>query len=66
MKEVSKYTYELNLLAMMDIHPVLHVSLLEPIHNDPFPSQAIIPPSPIIVEGGSEYKVEDILDSHIF
>jgi hypothetical protein len=65
-KEVGKYAYELNLPATMDIHPILHVSLLEPVSNDPFPGQAVTPPGPIIVEGESKYEVEEVLDSRMF
>jgi hypothetical protein len=64
-KEVGKYAYELNLPAMMDVHPVFHVSLLEPVRDDPFPGQAATPPSPIIIEGEPEYEVKEVLDSRM-
>jgi hypothetical protein len=63
---VGKYTYQLELPSTMDVHPVFHVSLLEPVYNDPLPGQLPPPPEPIIVEGEPEYEVEDILDSRIF
>jgi hypothetical protein len=64
--EVGKYAYELNLPATMDVHPVFHVSLLEPVCDDSFPGQVGIPPSPIIIEGEPEYEVEDVLNSRMF
>jgi hypothetical protein len=65
-KEVGKYAYELELPPTMDVHPVLHVSLLEPIRGDPVPGQRLPPPEPIIIDREPEYEVEDIVDSHIF
>jgi hypothetical protein len=65
-KEVGKYTYELNLPATMNVHPVFHVSLLEPVRDDSFPSQVATPPGPIIIEGEPEYEVEEVLDSRMF
>jgi hypothetical protein len=50
----------------MDIHPVFHVSLLDPVHQDPLPGQVIPAPEPVIVEGEPEYEVEEVLDSRIF
>ena len=47
----------------MRIHPVQHVSLLDPAHNDPLPGQVISPPLPVEVNDKSEYYVEEILDS---
>jgi hypothetical protein len=38
-KEVGKYAYELELPPTMDIHPVFHISLLEPICGDLMPGQ---------------------------
>jgi hypothetical protein len=51
---------------MMDVHPVFHVSLLEPVRDDSFPGQVATPPGPIIIEGEPEYQVEDVLDSRMF
>jgi hypothetical protein len=64
-KEVGKYAYKLNLPATMDVHPILNISLLEPICDDPFPSQVATPPSPVIIEGEPKYEVEEVLDSHM-
>jgi hypothetical protein len=50
----------------MDIHPIFHVSLLEPVHNDPLLGQVISAPEPIIVKGKPEYEVQEVLDSHLF
>jgi hypothetical protein len=38
-KEVGKYAYKLKLPPMMNVHPVFHISLLEPICGDPMPGQ---------------------------
>lgn len=50
--------------SMSQLHPVFHVSLLEPMregHNDQYQD----PPPAIEVEGEPEYAVEHILDSRI-
>jgi hypothetical protein len=65
-KEVGKYTYQLQLPPTMDIYPVFHVSLLDPVRQDPLPGQVIPAPEPVIVEGELEYEVEEVLDSQIF
>jgi hypothetical protein len=50
----------------MDVYPVFHVSLLEPTQGDLLPGQYLPLPEPIIVDGESEYKVEEVVDSRIF
>jgi hypothetical protein len=59
----SGLTYELELPPTMAIHPVFHVTLLEPYKEDPIPGRSHSPPQPIIVEGQEEWEVEKILDS---
>ena len=44
--------------------PIVHVSLLKPVHPDPFQWQSL-PPSPVMVQGQREYHVWAILDSRI-
>ena len=46
----------------MKIHPVFHVSLLEPYTPDPIPGRSQPPPLPVITaEGEEEYEIEAIL-----
>ena len=47
----------------MKVHPVFHVSLLEPTANDPLLDQVQPNPPPVIIEGEEEYEVNEILDS---
>ena len=49
----------------MRIHSVQHVFLLDSAHEDPLPSQTILPPLPVDVDDESEYYVEQVLDSRI-
>jgi hypothetical protein len=64
---INPVAYKLNLPSSMRIHPVFHVSLLEPKTKDIVPSLVQpAPPPPVILEGVEEFEVESILDSRIF
>jgi len=63
---VSSHAYRLTLPDTMKVHPVFHVSLLEPVSNDPLPGQSNPPPPPVIVDGEEEFEVEEVLDSRLF
>jgi hypothetical protein len=52
-REVSPYAYELELPRGLRIHPVHHVSLLDPAAEDPLPGQLITPPPTVSVSNGS-------------
>jgi hypothetical protein len=47
----------------MKIHPVFHVSLLEPFHHSTIRTQPPEPVIPEIIDGEEEWPVEKILDS---
>ena len=47
----------------MKIHPVFHVSLLEPASTDPLPGQVNSNPPRIEVEDEILWQVEEVLDS---
>jgi len=65
-RRVSPYAYELDLPRSLRIHPVHHVSLLDPVAGDPLPGQVVTPPPPVEVEGDSEYQVERVEDSRLY
>lgn len=65
---VGQLSYRLDLPASMQIHPVFHMSLLEPLRENTLPGQVEEPPPPIgtITDEGvdtREREVEEILDS---
>jgi len=64
-QKVFSHAYKLNLATSMKIHPVFHISLLEPASADPLPGQIQPPPPPVIIEDEPEWEVEEILDSRI-
>ncbi|MBW0467681.1 hypothetical protein O181_007396 [Austropuccinia psidii MF-1] len=47
------------------IHPVFHISLLEPVKTSTIPNRDQEPPPPIIIEEEDEWEVSQILDSKI-
>src|SRR5258705_1246640 len=65
-KKVSSHAYKLDLPASMKVHPVFHISLLEPAATDPLPDQVQPLPPPVIVEDKEpEWEVDEIVDSKI-
>jgi transposase InsO family protein len=64
-EKVSAYAYRLRLHEDMHVHPVFHVSLLEPAPDDPYPGQRQDPPPPVEIEGEQEWFVDQILDSRL-
>ena len=51
--------------SMRAIHPVFHVSMLEPSTPNPFPAREAIPEPPVILDREPEYKILEILNSKI-
>lgn len=47
------------------LHPVFHLSLLEPAVKNPLQEQIKPPPPPVIVYDEPEYEIEEILDSKV-
>ena len=63
---VGTRAFHLDLPPSMTIHPVFHVSLLDPVTPNPFPERALpAPPPPPTATGGGDlaYEVDHILDS---
>ena len=54
LEKVFSHAYKLDLLPYMKVHPVFHVSILEPDFSDPLTGQRTPPPPPIIVDGEEE------------
>src|SRR5258705_2303856 len=60
----SSHSFTLHLPQhFCSIHPVFHISQLEPAEPDPFPQCAQPPPPPVEIDGDIEYEVSKILDS---
>jgi isopentenyl phosphate kinase len=51
--------------SMHSVHPVFHVSQLEPASVNPFPHRHQPPPLPVDIDGELEYEILEILDSKI-
>ena len=62
---VGNAAFRLRLPPSMKIHPVFHVSLLEPYVANTFPGRVVPPPLAIQVDGFEEFEVNKILDSKI-
>ena len=63
--QVGTSFFRLDLPSSMHIHPVFHVSLLEPHVANTFPRRIERIPRPIQVDGLPEFEVREILDSRI-
>lgn len=60
----QSFTLELS-ETLRGVHPVFHVSMLEPATPNTIPGRIIPPPPPIEIDGEEEYEIADIVDSKI-
>ena len=51
--------------TLRGVHPVFHVSMLEPSHVNTIPNRIEPPPPSVEIEGEQEYEIDLILDSKI-
>ncbi|MBW0587565.1 hypothetical protein O181_127280 [Austropuccinia psidii MF-1] len=65
-KRVSTHAYHLQLPSQWkSIHPVFHISLLDPVKTSTIPNRHQEPLPPIIIEEEEEWEVSQILDSKL-
>jgi hypothetical protein len=66
-EQISSHAFRLTLpLGMRLLHPVFHVSLLEPYRENTIARRTSPPPLPVEVDGETEYEVAAILDSRVY
>ena len=63
LEHIGSSAFRLALPYAIKIHPVYHVSLVEPHVANPFPGRVVVPPLAIQVDGVEEFEVNSILDS---
>jgi len=51
--------------SMHSVHPVFHVSILEPTTSNTFSKRIQLAPTPVIIDGEPEYEISQIVDSKI-
>ena len=51
--------------SMHGMHPIFHISMLEPSAPNEFLNRTETPPPPVIINGETEFKILEILDSKI-
>ena len=62
----STLLFNLRLLeSMCSVHPVFHVSMLEPAMSNTFSKRIQLAPILVIIDGEPKYKVSQIVDSKI-
>src|SRR5882724_69060 len=65
-ERVSSHAFRLGLpLTLSRIHPVFHVSLLQPTSASSIPNWLTDPPPPIELDKSSEWEVDQLLDSKV-
>jgi hypothetical protein len=63
--QINDVAFRLDLPQEMHLHPVFHVSLLEPWVPATIPGRVVPPPPRVQLTEGPEYEVETILDSKV-
>ncbi|KAH7287498.1 hypothetical protein KP509_32G058600 [Ceratopteris richardii] len=63
--KINPVTFKLQLPSTMRIHPVFHVSMLEPYQISPLRGERSSPSPPIEIDDHEEFEVEHVLDSRI-
>ena len=64
--QVSTLSFTIRLPdSMRAVHPVFHVSQLEPATPNTIPNRSQPPPPPVKVDGEPEYEITEILDSKL-
>ena len=61
----TPHAYRVDFPADMKVHPVRHISELEPVANDPYPSQIIPPLQPVEIDAEEQWEVEEVLNARI-
>jgi hypothetical protein len=63
--QINDVAFRLDLPPQMHLHPVFHVSLLEPYMGSSIPNRVVLPPPPVQLVDGPEFEVKAILDSKV-
>ena len=62
--KVGPQSYQIELPnTFKGVHPIFHISQLEPAHPNTIPGRVQPPHPPVEVEGEEEYEIDEIVDS---
>src|SRR3984893_3544412 len=50
---------------MQAVHPIFHISMLEPVTPNTIPNRIVPPPLPVEIDGDFEHEISEVLDSKI-
>ncbi|MBW0585596.1 hypothetical protein O181_125311, partial [Austropuccinia psidii MF-1] len=66
LKKIGSHPYHLKLPHQWkSVHPVFHVSLLEPVKHSAMPDRHQLPSPPVLVEEQEEWEVAQVLDANL-